>query len=225
MIALDANLIIDAAKRHRLDPSTVPFDELRLMVSAERLVRRRTRLTLGVNASAIGEALAGVKSPALTQFTLDYLGSIMRKEQMRVLPNAPRQAAQLIRAFPERKPKKFRLDAMAYASAAVARATAFATQDRGFIGVGNKAKVLARAKALGFPSQPEPIMPDDPRIGCQINPKKRRKKPRRDSTLEHRRRAWRLAARYVGHDPIAQAEFFANVARAFFPTLIPHSLD
>ena len=205
MIAIDANLLICAAKLHTESVQDLAATIIRQ--GAERLIRRRSRLSLIISEMAAGQALAGSRSIKEQAVIATYLAGMTICEDTREILVA---AAAFRRLWPDRSRRKFVGDCVIYVSAAFHHASAVVTWDKGFLSSVNKSKFMQKAKET-LPSSPEPIMPTDKRIGVTINPKRRSE---RDSITEHRARAERLAAGYVGNDPWDQAQFFRGVVVA-----------
>ena len=209
MIAIDANTLIQAAKYHE----KLGQDMLQRASAARLLSQRKTR-NFVIPESVAGEVLRGAKSEKEFAYLCEYIQKLRRIEISRI---GLAKAARLIQQYPERKARKFRWDALAYATASSAGADAFCTFDRGFIGEGNRVKLKNACAAIHL-RHVEPHSAHELLTMTHINPqpsKKPRTRRKVDEVTAHRNRAFRRAAAEVGNDFMDQARYFIGVARAY----------
>lgn len=212
MITLDACAIIHASQYH----AGAPSNKVDTRGAAQLLGQRRLREYM-VPESVIGEVLSGVKTEREFNIILAYL---RRFKCINTTFPLLKRAAKLINAYSDRAPRKFRKDAVAYASASSAKASAFCTFDRGFIGAGNRKKLKDACASIRIYYVPA-HSPSELLVMTHINPppkpapvKKSRKK-KMDFVEAWRARADAKAKAAVGPDPMDQMVYFIGVARAF----------
>lgn len=211
MMHADANVVISAAKYHIGSRNTGLVG-----ASSGRFLGHRKELKISLCETVVGEVLAGVKSVEEQAMICSYL---RRLRLVTLSDSVIRLAARLRNLYKERVASEFSKDALAYVAAAEDKAEFFVTWDSGFVGKDNRIKIKNSAKMAKLSSIPSVLTPAEALANMKTNPVAKKEASINKAAFRviaaHRARASKLAAKYVGDDPIEQAKFFVGVARSF----------